>query len=68
MYFHDTLSFITIGRFGLLSPQLGAGDRLRTFSTRAGLEIEDCNLELTCLTFGKGDWKTANHFPSSIHL
>ena len=57
MYFHDTLSFITIGRFGLLSPLLGAGDR-------AGVEIEDCNLELTCLTFGNGDWKTANHFPS----
>ena len=29
-----------------------------------GVEIEDRNLELTCLTPGKGDWKTVNHFPS----
>ena len=29
-----------------------------------GVEIEDGNLELTCLTPGKGDWKTVNHFPS----
>ena len=29
-----------------------------------GVEIEDRNLELTCLTLGKGDWKTAKHFPS----
>ena len=29
-----------------------------------GVEIEDLTLELTCLTFGKGDWKTAKHFPS----
>ena len=28
-----------------------------------GVEIEDRNLELTCLTPGKGDWKTVNHFP-----
>ena len=38
------------------------------YSHTCGVEIEDRNLELTCLTFGKGDWKTANHFPSSIHL
>ena len=65
MYFHDTLSFIIIGRFGLLIPLLGAGDRLKTFSTHTcRVEIEDRNLELTCLTFGQGDWKTANRFPS----
>ena len=61
MCFHNTLSFITVGRFGLLSTLLGAGDRLNTCGI-LGVEIEDRSLELTFLTFG--DWKTGGHFLS----
>ena len=31
-----------------------------------GIEIEDRNLELTCLTLGKGDWKTVNYHLSIV--
>ncbi|RMX60856.1 hypothetical protein pdam_00023823 [Pocillopora damicornis] len=34
--FVGTFSFITIGRFGLLSLQLGAGDRPKTCGIRVG--------------------------------